>query len=1640
MLGEHDIETFIEIGPSDTLVSMAKKTIASRFKNRDSALSTQRRLLYYKKNAKEIRYDVDEPPESETSTNHAPPTTKETEPAIADPAKTAVVGDVAVSLNAPAQRVEVVATLAVTSQITDCPTTAKEIVAAIVAQKLKKPFNEVEMHKSVKLAAGGVSFPFIKRQTEVRATFSNDVMNAGRSALENEMIGDIGAVFKSLPERAEELELDNLCVQLECLNPAPYSLNKTTNTLIGRIFSLKMPGGFGIAVARKHLESRWGLGQGRQNSVFLRASTMQPAVRLGSISDAEAFFDGIAKQYLVDNNLSGCAEASQPTGSASNIVTSTLTLGEAARAPIVHEKIPSATALETKANIWRKLERKARYSGIDIKAVDRANVQSRKSSDKLRQELDHLHTELGSTFISGIKPLWAAAKVRRYDSYWNWAAQDLLHMIHSILLGRTKYEDVIRQNLIHIINRSDNRLIKMLRYLRVTNVGQVRELVTGLLAQCESTTGSPHVLIPYVDLDAVQKAPCTMIDPRGEIQYQESPRSAVRHVQGFALQTRAMSGWSRNERLSDVYENVMSNASEKGFSFHRKNVLVTGASRGSICAEVLRLLLQGGARIVVTTSSYSAPVLEFFQGIYTSEGARGSQLVVIPFNQGSVQDIQNLIEYIYSDEDGLGWDLDHVLPFAAISEAGRELDGIDSKSELAHRIMLTNLLRLIGEIKKTKQAKGLETRPTQILVPLSPNHGIFGNDGLYAESKIALETLFNKWHSEHWSAYLSLCGVIIGWTRGTSLMASNDIVAAGLESKGIRTFSQAEMAFYIVSLMQSPIVVEGEVEPIKADLTGDLNGIDDLRSILNQLRKEIKGQSEEIMAIEEERTMDDICINGAAPRKLDPPTKLPKSNIHLDFPTLPDYEDDIEPLSSSLNGMADLESVVVVTGFSEVGPYGNARTRWQMEAEGTFSLEGCIEMAWMMGLIKHHNGKLNGKHYIGWIDAKSSQPVPDHDVKVKYEEHILAHTGIRLTEPDLQDGFDPNKQQFYQEIILEEDMPPITVSKETADQVKHEHGEFADIFEVEEGEEWRLYLRKGATMIVPKALNFNRSVVGQIPTGWDARTYGIDDSTINQVDRVTLFALISTVEALQASGIVDPYELYKYLHVSEIGNCIGSGLGGTQSLKKMFRSRYMDKPVQNDILQETFINTTAAWVNMLLLSSSGPIRTSVGACATSIESLETGYETIVTKKAKLCLVGGGDDYGDSVAYEFANMNATSDATKELSKGREPKQMSRPMASSRSGFLESQGCGIQVLTSARFALDLGLPIYGVIAWAGTSSDKIGRSVPAAGQGVLVNARECGSRGLSSPLLNIHFRRKRLSLREQHIKEYLDTEIALAKQELAALSQGEIASGAREALIWRMKYVTAEAKKQLKATRLSFGNNFWVNEPTIAPIRGALAVWGLTIDDIDFVSLHGTSTVMNDKNETSVIQQQLSHLGRKPGNTVYAIAQKYLTGHSKGAAGAWMLNGALQALDSGLIPGNRNADNIDAALAQHESIVFPNRSIQTTGLKAFSLTSFGFGQKGAQAIGVHPRYLYAVIGREEYEAYRDKTERRGMKASRHFQRAIATNTMFVAKQHAPYTDAQQAAVLLNPLARARAAGEEFQFGDQDGFMEDEIKGLL
>lgn len=1643
---------------------MAKRTIASKYEAYDAALSLNRQILCYNKDVKEIYYDVD-------------PVEDVPEPATQSDA-TSAQPTASVSPSAPVHISAPAASTGPAASVDDIPVAATDIVRSLIAQKLKKSLAEIPLSKAIKDLVGG------------------------KSTLQNELLGDLGKEFGSTPEKPEDTPLDELGSSMQATFNG--QLGKQSTSLIARMISSKMPGGFNITSARKYLETRWGLGTGRQDGVLLLAITMEPASRLGNDNDAKGFLDDVANKYAAS---AGINITSPAAGAA----------GAAGAGMMMDPAALEALTQDQKGLVKQQIELFARYLKMDLRAGDKAFLGSQETQKVLQAQLDLWNVEHGEFYASGIEPAFDPLKARVYDSAWNWARQDALTMYYDIIFGRLQLIDRdIVSRCIRIMNRTNSTLLEFMQYHidhcpteRGETYKLAKELGEQLIANCKDTGTEAPV---YKDVD-YPTAPQMTIDSRGNIDYAEVPRSSVRKLElyvkemadggkisecgnrakvqadlariykiikqqhtmskssqleiktlyGEVLRSLAMNesqiipengrnghtvkpgkpnlkpngtsskpgknetipflhlkekkehGWDYSKKLTGVYLSCLEQAAQSGITFQGKHALMTGAGAGSIGAQVLQGLLSGGAKVVVTTSRFSREVTEYYQAMYTRYGARGSQLVVVPFNQGSKQDVEALVEYIYDTKKGLGWDLDSVIPFAAIPENGREIDSIDSKSELAHRIMLTNLIRLLGAIKSQKSERGFETRPAQVLLPLSPNHGTFGNDGLYSESKLALETLFNRWHSESWGNFLTICGCVIGWTRGTGLMSANNVVAEGMERFGVRTFSQQEMAFNILGLMAPQVVDLCQAEPVFADLNGGLQFLTNQKELMTNLRKEITETSEIRKAVSKENAVEHKIVNGEDNELMYKKVSVtPRANMKFEFPELPDYKKEIAPLAEQLQGMVDLEKVVVVTGFSEVGPWGNSRTRWEMEAYGSFSLEGCIEMAWIMGLIKNHNGPLKGKQYAGWIDTKSNEPVDDKDVKAKYEKHILAHSGIRLIEAELFGGYDPNRKEMLQEIVIQEDLDPFEASRELADEFKRHHAEKVDIFEIPESGEFTVRLRKGASLMIPKALKFDRLVAGQVPTGWDARRYGIPEDIIGQVDPVTLYVLVCTVEALLAAGITDPYEFYEYVHISQVGNCVGSGVGGMSALRGMYKDRWMDKPIQKDILQESFINTMAAWINMLLLSSTGPIKTPVGACATAVESIDIGYDTIVEGKARVCLVGGFDDFQEEGSYEFANMKATSNAEDEFAHGRTPGEMSRPTTTTRSGFMESQGCGMQVIMSAKLAIEMGVPIYGVIALTATATDKIGRSVPAPGQGILTTAREAASK-YPSPLLDIKYRRRQIDLRKKQIKQWQESEYNYLQEEVAAMKSEDPSFAESHYLAERIAHIEREAQRQESDCLFSWGNNFWKKDSRIAPLRGALATWGLTIDDLGVASFHGTSTVANDKNESDAVCKQMAHLGRTKGNALLGIFQKYLTGHPKGAAGAWMFNGCLQVLNSGLVPGNRNADNIDQVMEKFDYIVYPNQSIQTDGIKAFSVTSFGFGQKGAQAIGIHPRYLFATLDEATYTTYKGKVNNRQKKAYRYFHNSLITNTMFVAKTHPPYTPEMESKVLLNPDAR-------------------------
>lgn len=135
-----------------------------------------------------------------------------------------------------------------------------------------------------------------------------------------------------------------------------------------------------------------------------------------------------------------------------------------------------------------------------------------------------------------------------------------------------------------------------------------------------------------------------------------------------------------------------------------------------------------------------------------------------------------------------------------------------------------------------------------------------------------------------------------------------------------------------------------------------------------------------------------------------------------------------------------------------------------------------------------------------------------------------------------------------------------------------------------------------------------------------------------------------------------------------------------------------------------------------------------------------------------------------------------------------------------------------------------------------------------------------------------------------------------------------------------------------------------EPTgaqaIRALRLALTDAEIKPEDIEYVNAHGTSTPLNDKNETFIIKEVLGkHAHKIPVSSI-----KSMIGHLIGAAGSVELIGALMALEEGIIPPTINYRTPDPDC---DLDYVPNKSRQKD-VKMILKNSFGFGGKNSAIV--------------------------------------------------------------------------------------------
>lgn len=1006
-------------------------------------------------------------------------------------------------------------------------------------------------------------------------------------------------------------------------------------------------------------------------------------------------------------------------------------------------------------------------------------------------------------------------------------------------------------------------------------------------------------------------------------------------------------GIARDSRTKLAQNNV---DTAQATRFAGEVAVVTGVAPNSIAARVVTGLLKGGATVIATSHSFKPSVKSWAKKAYRENAQMGAKLWLVPANLSSYRDVDALVKWVGTVSKKVSGATTTILkpayepsmffPFAAPPVHGTLADS-GSLFESQSRLMLWGVERAIAGFAQIGADTDVQHR-MHVVLPGSPNRGMFGGDGAYGEVKSAFDAIVNRAHAESvWSNRVTFAHPKIGWVRGTGLMGGNDPLVAVVERHGLTTYSTQEMADRLLDLCTKEAREQAAIAPLNVDLTGGL-GKEPLD--LNALRAEALEDQKRAEAAEAAEEAAESSVKSTA--------KLTNKALPTPYvPTQPRVN-----LADWKNVTARPEDEIVIVSVGELGPWGSGRTRFEAELgireDGSVELSAgaVLELAWNMGLLTWQDSPKPG-----WYDADGTL-VPEEDIAEKYRDEVVARSGIRPFETGMGGDYKDGANEEEAEIFLDHDVsfsvPTETIAREYV-ALDESHTEIAR--DTESGE-WTVTRKAGSMIRVPRRAAMTRTVGGQFPKGFDPLKWGIPASMVGSVDTIALWNIVTTVDAYISAGFT-PSEILQSVHPSMVASTQGTGFGGMSSMRKLYLDRFLNHEIPTDVLQEALPNVVAAHVMQTYIGGYGNMVQPVSACATAAVSLEEGVDKIALGKADFVVTGAIDDIGVESVVGFGNMNATANSEEMYAKGINPRFFSRANDRRRGGFLEAQGGGTILVTRGDIALKLGLPVAGVVGFIHSYADGVHTSIPAPGLGALA----AGMGGAKSKLV----------------------------RDLAAL--------------------------------------------------------GVTPDDIAVVSKHDTSTNANDPNE-SELHNTLAHaIGRTDGNPLFVISQKTLTGHAKGGACIFQINGLTQLFRSGVIPGNASLDCVDPKLARDDHMVWLREPMRigdgagSCAVKAALATSLGFGHVSGFVALVHPGAFEASVaasaGADALKNWRTKANARLAAGQRRFEEGMmGRSALFepVENRHLLKDGTRlpdgtrydghevEKAMLLNPDARLDASG--------------------
>jgi 3-oxoacyl-[acyl-carrier-protein] synthase II len=240
----------------------------------------------------------------------------------------------------------------------------------------------------------------------------------------------------------------------------------------------------------------------------------------------------------------------------------------------------------------------------------------------------------------------------------------------------------------------------------------------------------------------------------------------------------------------------------------------------------------------------------------------------------------------------------------------------------------------------------------------------------------------------------------------------------------------------------------------------------------------------------------------------------------------------------------------------------------------------------------------------------------------------------------------------------------------------------------------------GAAPITKFDAQFHKTKFACEVKDFDPVFYGIERKEARKLDLYTQFAIASTVQAMEDSGLnletVDKHRM---------GVIWGSGIGGLQTFFEEVIVFKHEKPQFSPFFIPKMIANIAGGLISIKYGLKGPNYTTTSACASASHAIIEAFNKIRMGKVDLMVTGGSEaGVNEAAIAGFNSMRAIS------TRNDDPVTASRPFDKDRDGFVMGEGAGTLILEEYEHAIKRGAKIYAEVIGGGMSADAYHMTAP------------------------------------------------------------------------------------------------------------------------------------------------------------------------------------------------------------------------------------------------------------------------------------------------------------------------------------------